>query len=186
MNLKEIITDQCNIWYTSSNDMESCYKNLSENIRAKKIPMMMISFPSLKNGIESERIKNTIQIFTIASYEGEDFWKKNKKLISDKIIDETKKIIPLIDDNIDVIEAATPHTYCRYTLNEKGAAFGWASTPEQMNSILLPPQTSIENFFLTGHWTITGSGQGGISTVALTGKKTAERVINKSKKIRNK
>jgi phytoene dehydrogenase-like protein len=62
----------------------------------------------------------------------------------------------------------------RYTQNSKGAAYGWASTPDQSGTNRLQPETLIKNLYLAGHWATSG---GGTITVAISGKNTAEMII---------
>jgi len=178
MNIKRTLNDTCNIWYSNTANLELYYKNLSKNINKKKICMAMLSFPARKDHFKEEKDAETMQIFTISTFENQKFWIKNKEEIKQKIIGLSEQIIANLNRYIDVIETATPVTYYKYTLNKKGAAFGWASTVEQMNTALLPQVTSIKNLSLAGHWSIMGAGQGGISTVALSGRKIANKIIN--------
>ncbi len=171
------VNETCNIWYSSTIDFDKCYKSLSSNIQNKRIPFMLISFPSHKASTSLNTHKFSIQFFTPSTFETKEFWNKNRNLIFNEMLDLAKKIIPGIEESIKIKVTATPLTFQRYTLNREGATFGWASTIEQTKTSLLPQETSIKNLFLAGHWCITGAGQGGISTVALSGKKAALRII---------
>jgi len=178
-NVKTLLDEVTNLWFVLTEDIDRCYTNLSKNLRTKDIPLIMLSFPSAKSLSSSSQLdKHTMQIFTMATYENEEFWAKNRSLISDKMMSMAEQIIPDIKRHIDLIVTATPLTFFRYTLNKNGAAFGWDAVPEQMDTTLLPQVSSVSNLFLAGHWCIMGAGQGGVSTVALSGKKAAEYVMN--------
>jgi phytoene dehydrogenase-like protein len=65
----------------------------------------------------------------------------------------------------------------RYTLNTGGSSYGWLSTTSQIEPATMPCVTFIKGLYLAGHWMTQGTGQGGISTVSLSGKRSAENVI---------
>ena len=97
-----------------------------------------------------------------------------KHRTTQQLIKTAEKILPHLSDHIEVIEAATPITLERYTLNLRGAAYGWDPTPEQSGANRLQPKTPFDNLYLTGHWTTPG---GGTIAVALSGKKTGQMIL---------
>jgi len=178
-DLSAFLNGGCNTWLVSTKDMEGSYFNLSKNIAGSNIPLAMLFSPSAKD-VSASKYKPTMQIFTIATYQDHDFWVKNRDLIADKMLSLAERAIPKIREHIELMITATPFTFSRYTLNKNGAAFGWASTIEQTATSVFPQVTSIKNLLLAGHWSIMGAGQGGISTVALSGRKAAEYITNYS------
>lgn len=168
--------ENCNIWYFTTYDIDGCYRFLRKNILEKIITGILISFPSMMNNAGTIN-NNTIQILTIATYENEDFWSESRHPLSEVMLSLAEKVVSNLRQHLDLIITATPSTFYRYTLNKGGAAYGWASNIKQIDSSLLPQKSSIRNLFLAGHWCTMGAGQGGISTVALSGKKTAEIII---------
>ncbi len=54
----------------------------------------------------------------------EEEYEKHKQYVIERAIDGLEKIIPGVRAKIDYIDAATPLTFERYTLHEKGASFG--------------------------------------------------------------
>ena len=90
-------------------------------------------------------------------------------------INYLEKFVPEIQDHIEVIDAATPKTLYRYTLNSKGAAYGWAVTVDQTWSNRLSHTTPFKNLFLTGHWTNPGPG---ICAVVSSGWRVANMILN--------
>lgn len=102
-------------------------------------------------------------------------YKALKEEVKQKLIKTAEKVIPGLSDHIIVSEAATPVTLQRYTLNWKGAAYGWDQTPDQSSTNRLQPKTPVKNLYLAGHWTTPG---GGTVAVATSGKNTAEMIIH--------
>ena len=90
-------------------------------------------------------------------------------------INYLEKFVPEIQDHIEVIDAATPKTLYRYTLNSKGAAYGWAVTVDQTWSNRLSHTTPFKNLFLAGHWTNPGPG---ICAVVSSGWRVANMILN--------
>ncbi|MHB8278897.1 MAG: phytoene desaturase family protein [Candidatus Humimicrobiaceae bacterium] len=103
-----------------------------------------------------------------------DSYRKLKDEIKRQLIKTAERVIPKLSEHIILSEAATPLTLERYTQNSKGAAYGWASIPDQSGTSRLQPETPIKNLYLAGHWTTSG---GGTITVAISGKNTAEMII---------
>ncbi|MFH0924434.1 MAG: hypothetical protein V1872_02190 [bacterium] len=88
-----------------------------------------------------------------------------------------QKVLPHITFQLSKRIIATPVTFSKYTSNSGGAAFGWTSTNRQLSSFLIPARSSIEGLYLTGHWVTLGMGQGGIPSVAFSGRYTATLVL---------
>ncbi|MEW6600107.1 MAG: hypothetical protein AB1499_03975, partial [Nitrospirota bacterium] len=105
------------------------------------------------------------------------YWQNNRQSVADELINRAEKFIPDLSNHIVVRETATPLTLKRYTLNKNGSSYGWNATPAQLDRNVMPPNTFIEGLYLTGHWVTSGAGPGGVSSVAFSGKKTAELII---------
>ncbi|PKP57462.1 MAG: hypothetical protein CVT88_08830 [Candidatus Altiarchaeales archaeon HGW-Altiarchaeales-1] len=101
-------------------------------------------------------------------------YKKLKDEKMHQLIKTAERVIPELSKHIILSDAATPLTLERYTQNSEGAAYGWASTPDQSGTSRLQPETPVKNLYLAGHWTTSG---GGTITVALSGRTTAEMII---------
>ena len=117
-------------------------------------------------------------IFTLVSlnkdYSEVENWDDLKNDYTESTIDYLNKFVPGLCSHIEVIEAATPKTLKRYTLNSKGAAYGWAVTNDQIGSNRLPHITPLEGLYLAGHWTTPGPG---ISSVVSSGWKVANMIL---------
>jgi len=102
-----------------------------------------------------------------ASFRNKTFWGKYKSKFLDLLIEKIEKsTIPGLSNHIVYKEAATPYTLYRYTLNYKGASYGWASTPSQLAAPGLRKPPFIQGLYLTGHWTTVGIGISGVIYVS--------------------
>ena len=109
------------------------------------------------------------------NYDDIDDWVAYKDKMKKDTINYLENFVPEIQDHIEVIDAATPKTLYRYTLNSKGAAYGWAVTVDQTWSNRLSHTTPFKNLFLTGHWTNPGPG---ICAVVSSGWRVANMILN--------
>jgi phytoene dehydrogenase-like protein len=109
------------------------------------------------------------------SYDDIEDWDTFKEKMKRYTLDYLEKLVPNIQNHINVVEAATPKTLHRYTLNSKGAAYGWAVTVDQTLSNRLQHATPFKNLFLAGHWTNPGPG---ICAVVSSGWKVANLILN--------
>lgn len=103
-------------------------------------------------------------------------WKSFKETHTNSTINYLEKYVPELRNHIEVIEAATPKTLERYTLNSKGAAYGWALTKDQTGVNRLQHTTPFNGLYLTGHWTNPGPG---ISSVVSSGWRVSNVILKK-------
>ncbi len=121
--------------------------------------------------------KSAIIAMIPASYKNATYWKTNKHKFLNSFVERIEKYsLPHLSEHIKCKEAATPHTLHRYTLNYRGASFGWAATPSQLAVPDLRRPSFISGLFLTGHWTTLGTG---VSGVAYVGCDTAKIILRK-------
>ena len=109
------------------------------------------------------------------NYDDIDDWVAYKDKMKKHTINYLENFVPEIQNHIEVIDAATPKTLYRYTLNSKGAAYGWAVTVDQTWSNRLSHTTPFKNLFLAGHWTNPGPG---ICAVVSSGWRVANMILN--------
>ena len=101
-----------------------------------------------------------------------NIFKEEKKKLT---IGYLETLIPNIQNYVDVMETGTPKTLERYTLNSKGAAYGWAVTVDQTLPHRMQHETPFKNLFLAGHWTNPGPG---ICAVVSSGWRVANMILN--------
>jgi phytoene desaturase len=154
------------------------YDNAEEWRRLLKgelaIPCFGIAIPTLVDPTLAPPGKHVVIIMTMAPYSlAGKSWREEKERFARRLIAKAEKLIPGLSRHIVVQDAATPLTYERYTLNTRGAAMGWAFSP-QMFMKRLEQKTPIPNLYLTGHWTMPG---GGVPAVALSGLRAARMIL---------
>lgn len=119
--------------------------------------------------------KNTINLMVLQGY---DHWKKyesdyfkgnktayrkEKERMADILIRRAeKKLLPGLSKAIAVKEIGTPLTNVRYTINYRGAIYGWDQTLDNSATRRVPHTTPIKNLYLAGAWTRPGHGYGGV------------------------
>lgn len=135
---------------------------------------------SVPTDVDSSLAPDNKQIISVVaslrdSYDDIKDWDTFKDKMKKNTINYLENFVPDIQDHIEVIDAATPKTLYRYTLNSKGAAYGWAVTVDQTWSNRLPHTTHFKNLFLAGHWTNPGPG---ICAVVSSGWRVANMILN--------
>ncbi|MFQ5964269.1 MAG: phytoene desaturase family protein [Candidatus Scalinduaceae bacterium] len=136
---------------------------------------------SIPTEIDPNLAPDKKQIITIVAslkskYDDIKDWAAFKEKMKKHTINYLENFIPNIQNHIEVIETATPKTLNRYTLNSKGAAYGWAVTVDQTWSKRLQHTTPLKNIFLAGHWTNPGPG---ICAVVSSGWKVANLILSR-------
>jgi all-trans-retinol 13,14-reductase len=162
-------------WYTASNNIEDWYSNHNSLVNLNSF---VLSHPSLIDSTICNKNKGMLRILMQARYSSSKKWANMEASICDSAIDKVSKILPDIKSLIETREVGSPHTLFGYTLNRKGSAFGWASTSTQIYRNNFPYETSIRNLFICGHWATNGFGQSGVTAVAISGERTARRIIS--------
>lgn len=158
-----------NLWFLFDNDLDKLYNSIK-----------MSNFSSIKGFVlHVYPDKRRIFAFMNAPFKSKSFWMANKKRISSAFLNIIEsKAIPELSRNLIYCEAATPHTLHRYTLNYKGAAFGWAATPSQLADPDFKKPSFLRNLYMTGHWTTHGLG---IPGVIYTGYDVAASILRKNR-----
>jgi len=159
-------------WFLSDYDVEEIYKEMNL-FEEKQIKGSLIIFPTLLDSSLSPSRKDSLRIFVSAKYASQNVWEKYKEKIYNKVIKRLSFLIPDLEKLAEIKEIATPYTFYRYTFNKRGALFGWQATPNQIDRNVFPPQVSVKNLYLVGHWVISGVGQGGISSAVLCGREVS-------------
>jgi len=117
----------------------------------------------------------TVVVSTKERFDEIEDWNIFKEKKKQYTIRYLETFLPNIQNHIDVMETGTPRTLERYTLNPKGAAYGWAVTVDQTWSNRLQHTTPFRNLFLAGHWTNPGPG---ICAVVSSGWRVANMILN--------
>jgi prolycopene isomerase len=101
-------------------------------------------------------------------------WRTAKGGYQQRMLELAERHYPGLNDRLLHVEAGSPRTVERYTLNFKGAAYGWDPTPDQVAASRPAIRGPLEGLFHTGHWTRPG---GGIAAVSYSGILAAQAVL---------
>jgi prolycopene isomerase len=152
------------------------YQSLYENRIPDEAPFYLLA-PSKVNPSHAPEGKSTLCLSYKIPYHLSPNWgKKIGQQLSQRLITQASALIPDLKKRILVSVETTPKTIERWTHNRWGAAYGWAQIPSQSGIHRLQRTTSLQNLYLTGHWTSPG---GGIAGVVASGELTAEAVLNR-------
>ncbi|HEY6011732.1 MAG TPA: NAD(P)/FAD-dependent oxidoreductase [Nitrospirota bacterium] len=158
-----------NVWYLPHYDIEKMY------ILANQRTMRNVAEYMVRVSPDGQ----TILAFINAGYRDKLYWDGQKRDVQRALIKQIEQhTIPGLSKHILYQESATPHTMKRYTLNEEGAAYGWASTPMQFADPDFRKPSCVKGLFFTGHWATQGMG---IPGVAYLGYDMANFILRKKR-----
>jgi prolycopene isomerase len=101
-------------------------------------------------------------------------YRERKRAESQVLIGRAEAMIPGLSRHIEVLEAATPLTYERYTGNWHGATAGWNYNPTLNPQIDFSRDVDLRNFFCVGHWM---HSPGGVPTAMITAWYIAREIL---------
>ncbi|MDD2758800.1 MAG: NAD(P)/FAD-dependent oxidoreductase, partial [Methylomonas sp.] len=93
-------------------------------------------------------------------------WRQAKKTFEQRLLEKAERYFPGLNRHLLLVESGSPRTLERYTLNHRGAAYGFAPTPEQIGPNRPDVRGALPNLYHTGHWTRPGGGVAGVSISA--------------------
>ncbi|VAX29629.1 hypothetical protein MNBD_NITROSPIRAE03-859 [hydrothermal vent metagenome] len=153
-----------NIWYLPYYDLEGIYNSTNLCNFSEAGGYMLRVSPNQK----------TMLAFFHAPFKTSEFWRLNKKRLAQDFLTRIEQLIPDLKKHIVYLDAASPQTLYKYTLNYKGADYGWAPLLSQLFDPDLRPNSLLRGFYLTGHWTAQTHG---IPGVAYLGYNTAKLIL---------
>ena len=103
----------------------------------------------------------------------------SKKILAERTIEWLEKRYPGIKNKVEVIDVATPYTFWRYTLNEKGSYMGFLPTANTFTTNIEKRLPGLKNFYMAGQWSMT---MGGVQPVIYSGKHVIQLLIHDLKK----
>jgi phytoene dehydrogenase-like protein len=97
-----------------------------------------------------------------------------KAEVHESTMSRLRERLPGIDNHIVHCSSASHHTSYRFTNNYQGGMLGWEMSPDQLGPRRLPLYTTVDNLYLTGHWTQPG---GGITPVIVSAQRVARAIL---------
>lgn len=160
-----------NTWVLSKNNLDGVYE-LANKGYYNKIGAYLLNVSYDENNIVASRF---------APFKNINYWKYNKRKWEDYFISRLENdLIPELSQHIIYRSSATPQTLFKYTLNFRGAAYGWAGVPSQFAIPDFSRPSFLQGMYLTGHWTTRGLGIPGVTYIAYD---TARLILRKEKKM---
>lgn len=104
---------------------------------------------------------------------------QEKDRISKEVIEVLDRRFGNIVDHTEVIDVATPATFCRYTNNWKGSIQGWEWMPGLIPEFIRKELPGLRDFYLIGQWVMPG---GGLPSAILTGRDITRIICRKDKR----
>ena len=102
-------------------------------------------------------------------------YQKFKKQFAETLIRRVEEMFaPGLSNHIEVMEAATPVTYWRYTGNADGTIMGTRPSGKNIRARISGCQTPVKNLLLAGHW---AHYSGGVPIAMQTGANTALLIL---------
>jgi prolycopene isomerase len=128
------------------------------DVLAGKPGGMWITFPTTFDPGLAPEGEHLVILSSLAPYDIGEPWSQARERYKESMLDEIEAVLPGFREQMTFVETATPETFERYTLNDRGAIYGWAATPNQSTGKRLKQRTLIDGLFLSGHWTEPGAG----------------------------
>jgi prolycopene isomerase len=155
----------------------SIYNLRSGRINLTNCKQVGIHVPSAWDDTLNADDTESVCLSMNTKYASKEYWDNaTREEISNRMISLAETVIPDLSKYISLIITATPLTLENLTGNYKGAAFGWASTPQHFGNPEFSQKTTIENLYITGHWSNRSSG---ITFVANSGRLTADLILQR-------
>ncbi|MGY4689618.1 phytoene desaturase family protein [Salibacterium sp. K-3] len=100
---------------------------------------------------------------------------KGKDYLLTDYLERIEQQLPGFKNRIVRHELATPRTIHRYTLNDKGAMYGWEKRNNQPWLARMGPKSPVDGLYFAGHWT---NNVHGVYGVIKSGLMTSEQIIH--------
>lgn len=143
---------------------------------------------TIYTNVEPERAPaghHVIHLITLAPYGpwkaalncSEEAYREMEARWAERLLGRAEVLIPGLRAGIKVQEVATPLTMERYTLNYKGAIYGWAQTVGQSGLRRPGVKSPIPGLYQAGAWTFPG---GGVAAVIPSGALAARAILKET------
>jgi phytoene desaturase len=128
------------------------------DVLAGKPGGLWITFPTTFDPSLAPAGEHLVILSSLARYDIGIPWSEARAAFTESMLAEIEEVLPGFAKQTTFVESATPEAFERYTLNRRGAIYGWAATPNQSTGKRLKQRTLIDGLYLSGHWTEPGAG----------------------------
>jgi all-trans-retinol 13,14-reductase len=119
--------------------------------------------------------QHLMQLTALCPFHVGESWRTAKPAFQQRLLERAERHFPGLNERLLFVEAGSPRTVERYTLNFQGAAYGWDPTPGQMGANRPAVRGPLRGLFHAGHWTRPG---GGVAGVSFSGMLAAQAVLD--------
>jgi phytoene desaturase len=141
------------VFLYTQHDHEQTYRDVLEG----RPGGMWASVPTLLDPSLAPEGEHLVILSSLAAYDIGKPWGDHAERFGEQLLDAFEPVFPGLRESLTFREVATPLTLERFTLNQKGAAYGWENIASQSGGRRSPHVTPVEGLLLSGHWTQPGS-----------------------------
>ncbi len=124
------------------------------------------TLPSLTDASLAPAGQNIMLLTSLCPFDVGQSWRQAKPAFQADLLAKAERQFPGLNDHLLFVESGSPRTLERYTLNQKGSAYGFAPTPDQIGPNRPGVCGVLKGLYHTGHWTRPGGGVAGVSISA--------------------
>jgi hypothetical protein len=106
-------------------------------------------------------------------------YRAEKDAVSKSVIAVLSSLYPGIENDIEVVDVATPATYVRYTGTWRGATMSWLPTTANFARSIKKTLPGLSGFYMAGQWLVPG---GGVPNAFKTGRDVIQLICKKDRK----
>lgn len=139
-----------------------------------EISWITITIPTLADAQLAPPGRHIVMLTTLLSYNAAASWAEAKPFYQARMLELAERYIPGLAEHSLYIDAGSPNTMQRYTLNHLGAAYGWEASPEQTGANRVGNRSPVAGLYFSGHWCSPG---GGVYGVSVSGVQTAQQIL---------
>ena len=125
-----------------------------------------VTVPTLSDATLAPAGQHLMLLTELCPYHVGRSWREGKLPYQQRLLAKAESYYPGLRDHVLFVESGSPRTLERYTLNHKGAAYGWSALPSQMGPQRPSLKGCIPGLYQVGHWSRPG---GGVSAVSVSG-----------------
>jgi phytoene dehydrogenase-like protein len=170
---------RANVWSYARGDVDAYFERLvAGELEFGPDGFVFASVPTLRDPDLVEPGRHSIQAIVGVPYQERLACQAWRERLSEDVLARLEPFFPGFAGGIEEIRSAIPPTLRKYTGNHRGAMYGWASTPEQVNSWRRGERTAVPGLYMAGHWAGTGGGTtSGVPVVVISGRLAARLAL---------